>query len=336
MNLLKVRDGRLELDNFYTNSDFADFLNKGGTHKDFDDNSLYIDTNERIERTLNYNNFLIEIRKENWEELNDDEKFTFYVGDSVNEYGISEDKDEPIQKQFQKIIYSEGYVQCYVSDDGKSWQNLGGVSTLGENIIKQGFQKISTKSAKLIHYAVYTDPFLTIQNFPEGYSAKLFDETNTLIKERLFDINNEAKIFLDYNINGYLVIYDLEGNEVIRTDQMNFSYGNTFVACDYKLEMIYKDQVLPNEEVTEIDTYGSPQLVTLKNISDNQTYNNLTLTTETLSDDLIELSLDNINFSESITIPNILPNEEVDIYININRGKKTPTFSYREFLFKVI
>ncbi|QXN70279.1 hypothetical protein INTERNEXUS_239 [Bacillus phage vB_BspM_Internexus] len=336
MNLLKIKDGRLELDNFYTNSNFADFLNKGGTHRDFEDNSLYIDTNEKVERVLNYKNFLIEIKKENWEELNEDEKFTFYIGDSVNEYGISEDKDDPIQKQFQKIIYSEGYVQCYVSDDGISWQNLGGVNNLGENITKQGFQKISTKSLKLLHYAVYTDPFLTIQNFPEGYIAKLYDENNNLIKERLFDKNNEVKIFLDYNITGYIVIYDLENNEVTRTNQMEFSYGNTFIACDYKLEMIYKDQLLSNEEVTEIDTYGSPQLVTLRNISDSQTYNNLTITTETLSDDLIELSLDNITFSESITIPDILPNEEIDIYISINRGEKTPTFSYREFLFKVL
>jgi hypothetical protein len=334
MQLLKVKNGLLEKDNFYMTSSFEDFLGTSTTHRDGD--SFFIDGNETIERLFPYQNFLLELKKENWNPIEDDDRILFYVSDSVDLYGIVEDNQGGTeQTPYLRIVVIDGYIQTYASLDGITWENIGGADLYGKVISKQGFKKDSSKSFKMLDYHVYSSPFLTIQNFPENYKAELYDTANTLLKERLFDSNSECQIYLDYNLEGYFKIYDPNGIEVFTSSIMQFSQGDIFVACEFELELIYKEVVLPKDEITEMGTYGSGQRVTLRNISTSSTYTNLLISTEIESTDTIELSFDNINYSPTLTVPSLAPNGEVDIYVMITRGDGTTSFVTREFMFKV-
>jgi hypothetical protein len=332
MQLLKVKDGLLEQDNFYMVSPFSDFLGVAGTHRD--GNNLFIDTNEKIERLFPYENFLVMIRKENWTTLASDDRFIFYVGDSADEWGVADDWDGD-QHEYMKIIVIDGFVQCYVSSDAITWENVGGTNLLGTTVGKQGFRKEGSKSLKLMDFKVYRDPYVTIQNFPENYKVELYSADGTKLKERLFDSNEEANVFIDYPLSGFIKVFSDTGTLMFTSNTMNFNYGDTFTACEFQLELEYKGVVVPEEEITSFGTFGAPQLVTLRNISTSETYSNLTISTEVETNDIIELSFDNITFTPILPIASLAPNEEVDIYVSVTRGSETPSFVTREFQFKV-
>jgi hypothetical protein len=333
MQLLKVKNGLLEKDNFYMTSSFEDFLGTSTTHRDGD--SFFIDGSETIERMFPYQNFLLEVKKENWNPIDDNDRIAVYVSDTVDQFGIVENGEGSEQTPYLRIVVIDGYIQTYASLDGVDWENIGGADLYGKTIVKQGFKKDSPKPFRMLDYHVYSSPYLTVQNFPEGYKAELYDTTDTLIKERLFDNNSECQIFLDYNLKGYFKIYDLNETEVYTSAPMDFSQGDVFVACEFELELIYKEAVLPKDEVTEMGTYGSGQRVTLHNISTTQTYTDLTISTEIEGNDIIELSFDNITYSPTLNVSSLAPDGEVDIYVMITRGDGTSSFVTREFMFKV-
>lgn len=332
MQLLKVRNGLLEIDNFYMTSSFADFLGVGTTHRDA--NSFYIDGNEKIEREFPYKTFVIELNKENWTDMSDDDSLIFYVSDAIDEYGIIDSKsDDP--SSYQKILFLDNHVQCYISNTGKEWINVGGADLLGTVISKQGFRKSGSKSQKIMNYAVYIDPYLTIQNFPENYKIELHSEGNTKIKERLFTSEQVAQIYLDYCMKGYIKVYDTNNTLVYTSRMLDFNYGDVYTANEFEIEISYESRTLPDEETTELTSYGYPQKVILKNISSNKTYTNLKISTEIDSTDIIELSFDAFTYDKTIVLSELSPNQEQEIYISIKRGSDTRTFEVRDFLFKI-
>jgi hypothetical protein len=333
MKILKVKEGLLEYDNYFIVSPFPDFLGVDGSYRDA--NNFYITTDTNIERRINYENYLIEIQKLNWETGDDSDAFLFYIGNQYDQYGII-DVFEEEQSEFHKIIYLDKFIQCYVSEDRKNWKSLQGLN-IGEEepMNMQGFKKTGANELKLMDYKVYSSPFLVIQNFPENYRVELYDSENTLLKERLFSDKQEAEIYLDYCMTGYVKIYDTDNNLVYESDEHNFDYGDVYILCDYDLELIYKERTLPEGEVTPMDTYAYSQKVTLRNVSAEETYIDLNISTVIDTGDIIRLSLDNTDFTEVVTVPSLAPNEEVDIYVQINRGMSNEGFLVREFLFKV-
>ena len=182
MYLMKVSSGLLEVGNFYLTSPFQDFLGLGITHRTND--TFYIDGDVKIERSLNYNEFVIEIQKQNFTDITKKDSSIFYVGNNTNIYGI-EDEIKAGQSQYQKIIYNDKYLQCYTSDDRKIWNNVGGLQL--DSINKQGFKKDSEQSFVLNDYKVYTNPYITIQNLDQNSKVEMYDTNNNLLKTRLFD-----------------------------------------------------------------------------------------------------------------------------------------------------
>jgi hypothetical protein len=332
MKLLKIRNGKLEYDNYFMTTPFSDFMGVGNTHRDAE--FFYVDTESSIERRIPYENFLIQLKKENWETGNNEDGFIFYIGNIDEQYGIIDILEEE-QHEYHKIIFLDKFIQCHVSHDGEVWESLEGLNLEEEEMINiQGFKKTGNNSLKLMEYAVYHDPYLTIQNFPEGYRAELYSTDDVLLKERLFGSNEQTEIYLDKCLtDSYLKIYDNENNLVLSTDKTDFNYGDVYILSDYDLDIIYKERNLPDEEITEMDTFASSQRVTLVNTG-QETYEYLTVGTVIDSADKITLSLNNINFSETVVLPIMRPADEIDIYVRIERGEGDG-FIVRSFLFKV-
>lgn len=328
MQLLKVSDGLLEVENFYLTSSFSDFLGEGTTHRD--SGLFYIDVNTKIERNFNYSEFLIEIEKENWININKADVFQFYVIHNNEEYGV-EDNFKNLQSQYQKIIYNDKYLQCYVSDDNLNWVNVGGLFL--DSIDKQGFKKSSANPIILKNYKVYKNPFLTIQNFDENVKVELYDSSNNKLKERLFDSSRKCEIYLDSCLNGHFKFYDTSGNLIYQSQTMYLKYGDVYFLNPYSIELIYRGVVLDDSPTC---LYDFTEEVILKNISTTgETYTDLNITTKTKFDDTVLLSLDNVIFSNSVIVNTISPNDEVSIYIQITKGLTNHNFECRDFEFEV-
>ena len=327
MYLMKVSSGLLEVGNFFLTSPFQDFLGLGTTHRTND--TFYIDENVKIERSLNYNEFVIEIQKQNFTDITKKDSFIFYVGNDTNIYGI-EDEIKDGQSQYQKIIYNDKYLQCYTSDDRKIWNNVGGLQV--DSINKQGFKKDSEQFFILNDYKVYTNPYIIIQNLDQNSKAEMYDTNNILLKTRLFDENRVCQIYLDYNMQGYFKFYDVNNNLLYTTSILNLGYGDIYCFSLYDLQLIYNTVVL-NEDPTYINV--SYDVVTLKNISTTEIYTNLQASTQTSFDDIFELSLDNITFTPTINIDSININQEIPIYIKTTKGATNNNFLVRNFELKI-
>jgi len=333
MGLFKIRNGLLEFDNYYMTTNFNDLLGYGATHSDID--SVYIDTNNEVSRRIDYPHCMIEIERDIWVEGVDGDEFVFFIGNTHERFGIKDYFQEE-QHRYMRIVYLDKFVNCYVSDDKINWENVGGLDIADVIIDTQGFKKQSNNSLHLLNYGVYHDPFLTVQNFPQDYKIQLYNTTDTLLKERLFNNNKEAGVFLDSPLeNAYIKILDTSDNVVFTSDRMNFMYGDIFAMIDYELEAIYQTRVLPNEEITPFDLDSYPDIITLKNISTIETYHGLIVGTVIDSNDIIQLSLDNSIFTNTVALPDLPPNETVDVYVQITRDESSDTFTSRNFLLKV-
>ncbi len=58
------------------------------------------------------------------------------------------------------------------------------------------------------------------------------------------------------------------------------------------------------------------ELITIKNIGDKN-YNNIKIGTETTSNDLIQLSIDGVNYTDFLIIDSIKQYEQKDIFVRI-------------------
>ncbi|KEH92313.1 hypothetical protein [Clostridium massiliodielmoense] len=326
MKLIKIKNGLLEAENFFLASSFSDFAGKSNVSRDTKTGKLKLISNDKVERNFNYEEFVIELNKENFNTLNEFDYSMIYLGNNESTFGI---KDANINQQskFWKILKRDNYIQAYVSSDNLDYKNIGGMK-FEEPVIKQGFAKYSHEDFILNSYRVYGGPYVTIKNFPEGTICELNDIKNNLLKTRTFDKALECKFFIDVIMNGYFTFKDSKGNVIYTTDTMNLSYGDIWAVSLYNFEIMYKGNIVTN--VNPALLQDLEELITIKNIGDKP-YNNIEIATKTSSDDLIQMSFDGKNYRESLVIDNIKQNESKDIFVKIIKNAKNHNFTARDF-----
>ena len=100
------------------------------------------------------------------------------------------------------------------------------------------------------------------------------------------------------------------------------------------LDLIYKGRIL---DYTPTLLHSRRELVTLKNSSDT-TYTDIGITPiipNPHNTDIIEVSFDNDEFYSSITLDEIEPEQEVDIYIKIIKDRGVKSYSTRHFILEL-
>lgn len=324
MKLIKVKNGLLETDNFFLVSPFNDFAGDSNVSRDISTGKLKLTSNTKIERSFNYSEFVIEVKKENGE-LSLDDYSAIYLSNGSNTFGIK-DSCSTDQNQYWKLLKQESYIQAYVSSDGVNYTNIGGMNITG-SIIKQGFMKYG-KDLILDDYKVYCSPYVTIQNFPENTACEFYDSNNNLLKTRTFNSDMECKVFLDSNnTKGYFVFKDTNNNVIYTTDVITLSYGDTWIVSPYNFEIIYLGNIITNVNPALLQDLD--EALTIKNVG-GTSYSNIVISTQTSGNDLIQLSLDGINYSDTLTIDMAIDEEKL-IYVKIIKNVDNHNFKVRDF-----
>ncbi len=99
---------------------------------------------------------------------------------------------------------------------------------------------------------------------------------------------------------------------IYTSDVLQLQYGDMWVFSPYNFEIIYHGNVVTNVSPAMLEDLE--ELITIKNIGDKD-YNNIKIGTETPSNDLIQLSFDGINYTDSLTIDSIKQSESKGIYV---------------------
>ncbi|WP_049041362.1 hypothetical protein [Clostridium sporogenes] len=326
MKLIQVKNGLLEAENFFLASSFSDFAGESNITRDIKTGKLKLISNNKIERKFDYKEFVIEVEKENFSDIKDMDYSMLYLGNSDHIFGIKDLKSNE-QNRYWKILKKDNYIQAYSSNDGKGYINIGGMEFI-EPLTKQGFMKYSDEDFILNNYKVYANPYVTIQNFPEDTLCELYDLDNNLIKTRLFNSDMECKVFIDSNMSGYFTFKDRDGKVIYTSDVLQLQYGDMWVFSPYNFEIIYHGNVVTN--VSPAMLQDLEELITIKNIG-NKDYNNIKIGTETPSNDLIQLSFDGINYTDSLTIDSIKQSESKGIYVKITKNAENRNFAVRDF-----
>ncbi|CAB1242764.1 conserved hypothetical protein [Clostridiaceae bacterium BL-3] len=325
MKLIKVKDGLLEVENFFLTSSFSDFAGEANVTRDISTGKVKLLSNNKIERNFDFSEFVLEVEKESFDSMNQDDYAALYFDNEKYAFGIKDKKQEE-QHKLWKILKQDNYVQAYVSDDGINYTNIGGMN-FAEEILHQGFEKYSNEDFILDNYKVYANPYVTVQNFPENTVCELYDSDNNLLKTRVFDNNMECKVFLDSNIKGYFVFKDSDGNELYRSGLVDLKYGDVYVFSKYELEIIYNGLVVTNTSPGILKDLN--ESITIKNV-DTVGYTGLNIGIETASNDLIQLSLDGETYSDTITL-DLTQGQSKDIFVKITKNADNHNFSVRDF-----
>lgn len=327
MRLVKVKNGKIEANNFYLSSDFMDFVGESIISKDILNGTLNLKSNHTvIERKLNLQEFLILIKKNNFAKIEyKDYSIGYIKTDKGTKYSIKDDIEG--QSEYWKLICSEGYMQVYSSDDGYAWHKLGGQKLDGD-IIAQGFIKNNPSDFILKNYEVHCSPYVSLNNIPEGYKIIFYDKNNNKIDEKICDDSMQVKVFLNNKIEGYFIIYDKDNKENYKSDVIEFNYGDEYLYSSYELEVVYNGQsVNSNSSVTLQDLYES---ISIRN-ADNKIYRNVKLSTNSNNGDLIELSIDGVTFKDILIIPELKATEDKDVIIKITKNANNCSFAIRDF-----
>jgi len=326
MKLLKVKNGLLEAENFFLASPFGDFSGSANVTRDIATGKLKLISNNKIERSFNYDEFVIELEKENFNTMGDDDYSMIYLGNAHNTLGIKDDKISS-QNKYWKILKQDNYIQAYSSNDGVNYSNIGGMAVT-EPLTKQGFNKYGSEDFILSKYNVYSNPYVTIQNFPENTVCELYDPTDNLIQSRVFDTTMECKLFLDSNnLNGYFKFKDPSGSILFISDSITFGYGDVWVVSPYNFEIIYLGSVVSNINPALLQDLN--EMMVIKNVG-NEPYTGITIGTNVTSNDLIQLSIDGLTFTDTLTLDFAL-NEEKQIYVQIIKNADNHNFNVRDF-----
>ncbi|AVQ45676.1 hypothetical protein [Clostridium botulinum] len=326
MKLIQVKNGLLEAENFFLASSFSDFAGECNVTRDIKTGKLKLISNNKIERKFDYKEFVLEVEKENFSDMKDMDYSMLYLGNSDYIFGIKDLKLNE-QSRYWKILKKDNYIQAYSSNDGKSYTNIGGMEFI-EPLTKQGLMKYSDEDFKLNNYKVYSNPYVTIQNFPENTLCELYDLDNKLIKTRLFNSDMECKVFIDGNMMGYFTFKDMNGKVIYTSSTLNLQYGDMWVFSPYNFEIIYHGNVVTN--INPAMLQDLEELITIKNIGDKD-HRNIKIGTETPSNDLIQLSFDGVNYTDSLIIDSIKQSESKEIYVKITKNAENHNFAVRDF-----
>lgn len=325
MILLKIEDGKREVDNFYLSSSFSDYAGSSTVTRDPVQNTVSLISNDKIERLFPYEEFVVEVKKQNWGTYNPKDFNECYIGTVNNRCGIIDDTQG--EHPYWKLLREDGYIQVYSSEDGKQWENIGG-DKIEEVIASQGFQKNGDKPFVLESYKVYKRSYITLLNFPQNTIAVLKDELGNEIRRRIFDENLQCEIFLDSCMKGQLVFLDPSNNVIYTSFIIDLQYGDIYILSPYELEIIYHNS--PVSSPTMLDSLS--EAITIKNISStNETYSNLTISTKDESEDIIQLSFDGKTFTDTLSLPEIKPEQEIIVYVNIYKSINNHNFQVRDF-----
>jgi hypothetical protein len=327
VKLLKVKNGLLEAENFFLVSSFSDFAGSTHVSRDIATGKMRIMSNDKIERPFVYNEFVIEVEKENFLNLEINDYSMIYLGDENHNFGIKDQDDVTSQNRYWKILKQDNYIQAFSSPDGINYINIGGMEYL-DSITKQGFMKYTAEDFILNNYKVYSSPYVTIQNFPENTLCEMYDLNNNLIKSRTFDSAMECKVYLDSNsISSYFKFKDINNNVLYTSEAMDLGYGDTWVFSPYNFEIIYLGNVVTNVNPSLLQDLD--EVIALKNTGTTD-YFNITIGTQTSGNDLIQLSLDGITFTDTLTL-DIAQNEIRDIGVRIIKNVDNNSFKIRDF-----
>ncbi|MCD3223834.1 hypothetical protein [Clostridium botulinum] len=322
MKLLKCKDGKLEMGNFFLTSNFFNFA-ENDVERDLSKGLLKLNSNTRLERNFNYREFVLEVEKENID-LKEDEYCQLYFDTKKINFGIKEEYQDN-QNKFWKIIKCDDFIQAYASKDKIDYENLGGMKQ-EESIKTMGFKKYSDKPLILKGYKIYSNPFVVIKNFNQGTLCELYAEDSRLVDAKVFNEEMECRFLLNYIFKGYFIFKDLQGKEIYRSNILNLSYGDEYILSPYHFEIIYKGQIVGTENPTTLDSLF--ELITIKNIS-KSTYKNILVGIDNFSDEIIQISLDGTNFYDEVKFENFETLTERNVFVRIQRTKKG--FGVRNF-----
>lgn len=327
MELLKVKNGLLEVENYFLTSPFADFAGSANVSRNPSTGTLQLVSDAtKIERNFKYDDFLLELEKENFNDMSNGDYSMIYFGSDELMFGIR-DKVATEQHKYWKILRENDYIQAYCSTDGIEYTNIGGMK-FGDPLTKQGFQKMNSDPFILNKYRLYAAPYLTVQNFPEGTVCELYDSTGALLKTRAFDASMECKIFLDYNdVDGYLVFKDDVGAEIFKTGSCTFGYGDVWVISPYNFRIEYLGNVVTNVNPALLQDLD--EVISIRNVG-HEDYKDIHIGTQTAGNDLIELSLDGLAYYNELVL-DFAVDEIKQVYVRITRNAANNNFKVRDF-----
>lgn len=328
MRIAKVEDGLLEQDDYLLTTRTTEFL---GDHIFSRSNDVLSLMNGYLERNLNHEEFVIMVDKYP-DVLDINSKFSVYTRKDSRRSGIEEFyNDSEASATNWKIIQYNGYIQTYMSYDNKeSWIACGG-GQIREYSNVQGFSIEGVTPLRLKKYALYRNPYARIYDVGLGCKVEIVDENNNILDSKVSD-TGDVSFFLDDVVTGKFVFYDPLNRKIHETPMMEIKLGDSYINILFDIDLYYGN-LIEKYATTKLNKLND--IMQIKNNSITDTYEDINISIVNKNTDAITISLDDINYSTSLTIEQLLPEESKNIYISITKDTTLPHFGRRSFVLEI-
>lgn len=318
-HIVKIKSGLIEKNNPLLYSKITDFFGSGSYTRNDDIFTIY---NGFCERNFKHKEFVLIVQKEPNILINNDE-YGIYNRISGRRTGIKEcvENGNGVQKTAThwKFLYYNGFIETYLSyDNMNEWIALGGGQHIEQTDI-QGFFVNSKTPLIIKDYKVYNSPYVKFLNIPNDYYVKIYDKNNQFIGEK-----RSLDGIVEFNLGkpiekGSFTISNENETIIYKSEILDINLGDIFDDLNFQLEVFYHKNIIERYSTTHLNKYK--EIITVKNVS-NDKYKNIDMNILNYDDiDEIEISFDDITYTNKITILSLEPNQEIDIYLRITTNK---------------
>lgn len=223
---------------------------------------------------------------------------------------------------FLKIEKDDLNYYAYWSDDGITWYLLGSTAVIfsGENV--GVFLKGSSgESLKVDFIKIYKSNFIKLINLLKGTKIELFDSNDNLCVTTTVD---DSIFYIQapyYPFSGYFKFYSIDGQIYEQSEILTMWGGDAYIK-ESNLDIEYNNSTIQSGEELDLGTLNNTITLSFNLINNTSiVFNNVKVSVVQWNDNdaykLADVSLDDVQYYDSMVIPEIKPTESYTVYVKL-------------------
>lgn len=239
---------------------------------------------------------------------------------------FNSDEGTTITYPYLKIDKNGYNYYAYWSDDEKTWHLFGSTALIfaGENL---GFVLYGESGVdlKVDFLKVYKSNFVKLLGLVKGTKIELYDNDGKLQVSTVVD-NSEFYIQAPYYpFKGYFRFYSLDGQTYEQSEVVELWGGDVYIR-ESVLDIYYNNEIIYSSTEIELGTLQNVIETNFEIVNNtNQTFTNVVVQVVQVDDNdgyklaLVALDSSNLEYRDTIIIPQIAPSERYKIWVKISK-----------------
>jgi hypothetical protein len=246
-----------------------------------------------------------------------DEKTDIEIEEYYNE-------EEGVTKTYPFLKIEKDGINYYAywSDDGITWYLLGSTAVIfsGENV-GVFLKGVSGEDLKVDFIKIYKSNFIKLINLFKGTKIELYDSNGNLCVSSIVD---DSIFYIQapyYPFDGYFKFYSIDGQVYEQSETLTMWGGDIYIK-ESNLDIEYNNSIIKSGEELNLGTLNNTITLSFNLINNTSSvFTNVIVSVVQYGNNdaykLADVSLDDVQYYDSVVIPEIRPTESYTVYVKL-------------------